>query len=577
MFRRPVSVIRILNKSLARTLYTSAHSEAVSPKFLSLRVTSLLLPARQLSCITQRKVDYRISMQPVPEKSTAGGQEEPRAEQSGTAARKEPTAGRKKEKKVKQVKSPKKGRGRKQKENVSASTENLLAELPFANTVIWKELGFAGGESSRKEKKRKRAEKGRVESEEDGEKEKKKQKGCPRPNYFVSIPITNQKIKQGVEELQAEVLQKDPRLSRALIPVGTLHITLLVTHLATQEEVETAAAALQEMEPSLRTLLGGRSLVLPFRGIGHFRQEVAFIQISEGEHLSTLSSIADSVRRVFEEKGVSPGDQKDFKPHLTFIKLSRAPKLRRQNQKTAFMVLTWKFGCQYRGREAGGRLQWGGRNRAGAGRQEGIKKLDTALYAPFEQREFGEESACTLDLCSMLKKKSADGYYHREKTVTFGEYELLHRLEHPHTVPADGAVGVEVEGHQAFWTCDNKRFILVLTTVPPPTDSLGVSTKTKAGLAQGYFTTAEFCKAIVLWTAMLLTRTTGRTGEDPSFVADFPKGSKGPELDDEELMSLSKRLVEDAVLRAVQQYMEETQQNGTAPKDGAPPPLTTNK
>ncbi|KAI4894170.1 hypothetical protein NFI96_004720 [Prochilodus magdalenae] len=50
-------------------------------------------------------------------------------------------------------------------------------------------------------------------------------------------------------------------------------------------------------------------------------------------------------------------------------------------------------------------------------------------------------------------------------------------LEHPHTVPADGAVGVEVEGHQAFWT-----FFLVLTTAPPHTDSLGVSTKTKAGL-----------------------------------------------------------------------------------------------
>ncbi|KAI4890907.1 hypothetical protein NFI96_017285 [Prochilodus magdalenae] len=49
-------------------------------------------------------------------------------------------------------------------------------------------------------------------------------------------------------------------------------------------------------------------------------------------------------------------------------------------------------------------------------------------------------------------------------------------------VPADGAVGVEVEGHQAFWMCDTKRFILVLTTVPPPTDLLGVSTKTKAGL-----------------------------------------------------------------------------------------------
>ncbi len=41
--------------------------------------------------------------------------------------------------------------------------------------------------------------------------------------------------------------------------------------------------------------------------------------------------------------------------------------------------------------------------------------------------------------------------------------------------------------------------------------------------------------------------------------------------DDEELVSLSKRLVEDAVLRAVQQYMEETQQNGAVPRDDAPP------
>ncbi|KAI4882701.1 hypothetical protein NFI96_022345 [Prochilodus magdalenae] len=61
-------------------------------------------------------------------------------------------------------------------------------------------------------------------------------------------------------------------------------------------------------------------------------------------------------------------------------------------------------------------------------------------------------------------------------------HALSFSLEHPHTVPADGAVGVEVEGHQAFWTCDTKPFILVLTTVPPHTDSLGVSTKTKAGL-----------------------------------------------------------------------------------------------
>ncbi|KAI4900621.1 hypothetical protein NFI96_013919 [Prochilodus magdalenae] len=63
-------------------------------------------------------------------------------------------------------------------------------------------------------------------------------------------------------------------------------------------------------------------------------------------------------------------------------------------------------------------------------------------------------------------------------------------LEHPHTVPADGAVGMEVELHQFFWTCDNRPFISVLTTVPPHTDSLGVSTKTKAGLFFHFFSKA---------------------------------------------------------------------------------------
>ncbi|KAI4883434.1 hypothetical protein NFI96_006652 [Prochilodus magdalenae] len=65
---------------------------------------------------------------------------------------------------------------------------------------------------------------------------------------------------------------------------------------------------------------------------------------------------------------------------------------------------------------------------------------------------------------------------------SFGSVTETTMLEHPHTVPADGAVGVEVEGHQVFWTGDDTPFISVLTTVPPHTDSLGVSTKTKAGL-----------------------------------------------------------------------------------------------
>ncbi|KAI4872640.1 hypothetical protein NFI96_022291, partial [Prochilodus magdalenae] len=58
------------------------------------------------------------------------------------------------------------------------------------------------------------------------------------------------------------------------------------------------------------------------------------------------------------------------------------------------------------------------------------------------------------------------------------------QTEYPHTVPADGAVGAEVEGHQAFWMCDvsNKQCSVELTTVPPHMGSLVVSTKAKVGL-----------------------------------------------------------------------------------------------
>lgn len=53
-----------------------------------------------------------------------------------------------------------------------------------------------------------------------------------------------------------------------------------------------AVSTLSDLQDSLNTLLEGRSLVLPFSGVGHFKQEVAFVQIAEGDHLSTLTHLA---------------------------------------------------------------------------------------------------------------------------------------------------------------------------------------------------------------------------------------------------------------------------------------------
>ncbi|XP_075940073.1 uncharacterized protein akap7 isoform X1 [Anarhichas minor] len=273
----------------------------------------------------------------------------------------------------------------KKKQLKSADTlDTLMSELPFSVTspTTWKELAFSNSESTQKERKRKRGDNGgRVDSEEDAEKKKKKkEKESQRPNYFVSIPITNTQISSAVSEVQEAVLQQEPRLAKAMLPVPTLHITLLVTHLASQEQVDLAATVLAQFEPSLAELLGGRDLVLPFSGIGHFRKEVVFVGLAPGEHRHTLDSVADLLRSHFEEKGLLQEGNRGFEPHLTIMKLSRASKLRSQ----------------------------------------GIKRVDPALYSNYTNKFFGDQTVERVDLCSMLKKKQQDGYYHTETSLQLG-------------------------------------------------------------------------------------------------------------------------------------------------------------
>ncbi|KAI4882843.1 hypothetical protein NFI96_023503, partial [Prochilodus magdalenae] len=85
----------------------------------------------------------------------------------------------------------------------------------------------------------------------------------------------------------------------------------------------------------------------------------------------------------------------------------------------------------------------------------------------------------TIELCHYLQiiQQTKESL---QKVIVESEAGLLPNLttnwlEHPHTVPADGAVGVEVEGHQVFWTCDYRPSISVLTTVPPHTPAPNIS------------------------------------------------------------------------------------------------------
>ncbi|NXI48993.1 AKA7G protein, partial [Chloroceryle aenea] len=228
-----------------------------------------------------------------------------------------------------------------------------------------------------------------------------------------------------IQAVQDAIIQKDQRLSKAMVHSGSFHVTMLVMHLSTEEEISIAVGALSDSKDFVEELLKGKTVDLSFQGIDHFKNEVGFVKLTENDHTAILKEIAEIMKKVFQEKGILAGEERVFKPHLTFMKLSKSTQLRKQ-----------------------------------------VKKIDSSLYEDFKSHYFGDEILHRLDLCSMVKKKQPNGYYYCESSIVFGEK------------------------HAA-------------------------------------------------------------------------------EPDDAELVSLSKRLVENAVLKAVQQYLEETQ-NKTRQTDGSP-------
>ncbi|XP_053792832.1 A-kinase anchoring protein 7 isoform X3 [Vidua chalybeata] len=270
------------------------------------------------------------------------------------------------------------------------SVDSLMAEMPFVDTDIEDECAMHVTSELSIKKKRKRTI-GR-EIEEGIERKKKKNKQY-QPNYFISLPITNPKITGSIQAVQDAIIQKDQRLSKAMVRSGSLHVTMLVMHLSSEEEISIAVGALSDSKVFVDDLLKGKRVDLSFQGIDHFRNQVGFVNLAENDHTTLLKEIAETMKKIFQEKGIMAGEERGFKPHLTFMKLSKSTELRKQ-----------------------------------------VKKIDSSLYEDFKNHYFGDEILHRFDLCSMLKKKQPNGYYYCESSIVFGKSheadlvkEALHR------------------------------------------------------------------------------------------------------------------------------------------------------
>ncbi|NXD69804.1 AKA7G protein, partial [Eolophus roseicapillus] len=214
---------------------------------------------------------------------------------------------------------------------------------------------------------------------EDLEQEVSKKRPRETPNYFVAIPITDDQILDQIEDVQELIFTKEPDLLRALLPVQTMHLTIIVAHLGTEEEVRKAVLALKQSKTKVEAILQGKDLNMTFHGIGQFNNQVIYVKMLE-EDQKRLSRIAEAVEECFIEMNLDVSGSKDFKPHLTFLKLSKAPRLKRK----------------------------------------GFRKICSDLYKQYEDSYFGTEVFSQIDLCAMRKKKQQSGYYYCECSINVG-------------------------------------------------------------------------------------------------------------------------------------------------------------
>lgn len=199
------------------------------------------------------------------------------------------------------------------------------------------------------------------------------------PNYFVAIRVSNPHIHSGVKIVQDSIVAQNEKIKPALIPLATLHLTLLVVHLDDDKQIQKAIDILHGCRSSLEPILLNSALRLNFSGLDQFRHQLLFVKVDGEEEIATLKSVADIIRETFAKEGIPSTDSRDFNPHLTVMKLTRSPKLRKK----------------------------------------GIRKIPAESYSSWIDLSFGEEPVRALHLCSM-NAKDKDGFY---KCVTSLRFE----------------------------------------------------------------------------------------------------------------------------------------------------------
>ena len=150
-----------------------------------------------------------------------------------------------------------------------------------------------------------------------------------KPNYYLSIPITDQRLIENYIHYRDDLLSAHPTVFASRTNAPHLHVTLLTLHMETSTQVEQCQIALKRFQEEIRYHCSyPEPIFLEFQGIGLFHEKVLYIKCRSNPRLENLRTlIIERFREQQQKQNLNEiffaGNYSDYLPHITLLKCKR--------------------------------------------------------------------------------------------------------------------------------------------------------------------------------------------------------------------------------------------------------------
>lgn len=200
-----------------------------------------------------------------------------------------------------------------------------------------------------------------------------KQKNNQKPNLFVSLQVDNPKIQEAMTQFQQTCTEYDPNLSHFLVPVRKAHITLLVLHADKERLGEAKDIFNAVIKEKIEGQFDKDDFEVEFSGVGAFDGN-RVIYAEPRTNTERMTYMNKEFYQAFSENSFSC--ESKFNSHLTLLKKG------------------YKKKCD-------------------------VQKVPKEAYQDIKETYFGIQQISGVQLLSMSKPQTKEGYYFCEAEYKF--------------------------------------------------------------------------------------------------------------------------------------------------------------